>query len=424
MNAMKKITVVGAGISGLSSAYLLSSQYEVTLYEKNAYIGGHSRTLKIDVESQDILVDTGFIVFNYHTYPHLTKLFERLNVPVKKSDMSFGVSIDNAWLEYGSKNLNTLFAQRGNVLKPKFLRLIRDILKFNKVSKQHIANDSLDDSVSLGEYLTTLKVSQWFKDYYILAMGGAIWSTPLAQMYDFPAKTFIRFFQNHGLLETDAPVQWYTVDGGSQAYVMRLVQALKTQGVQFGSGVTEVKRDDKGVTVVSKSGEHRYDAVVFACHSNEALDLLETPTLLEMNALSAIQYKPNQVILHCDESFMPQRRKAWSSWVYLSERQHDDSDHVSLTYWMNNLQGLPTQVPILVTLNPSKMPAEDKIFNHHVFEHPQFDDKALKAQQQLQAMQGDNRTYFCGAYLRYGFHEDGIHSAVQVAEKLGCKTPW
>lgn len=421
---MKKIAVIGAGISGMSSAYLLSQQYQVTLYEKNAYIGGHSRTLKIHVNGQDIFVDTGFIVFNYHTYPHLTKLFERLNVPIKKSDMSFGVSIKDAWLEYGSKNLNTLFAQRSNLLKPKFLRLIRDILKFNKRSKQHIIADDLDDNLSLGAYLETLGVSQWFKEYYILSMGGAIWSTPLDKMYDFPAKTFIRFFQNHGLLETDAPVQWYTVDGGSQAYVSRLVEALKTQNVVFGSGVELVQRNDNGVTVKSKNGEHHYDAVVFACHSNEALDLLESPSLTEMSALSAIQYQPNQVILHSDSSFMPKRKKAWSSWVYLSESQQDCSDHVSLSYWMNNLQGLPTDEPILVTLNPSRLPAQDKIYNQHTFEHPQFDDKALKAQKTLQTIQGENHTYYCGAYLRHGFHEDGIHSAVVVAEMLGCKTPW
>ncbi|MFT4694464.1 MAG: putative NAD/FAD-binding protein [Francisella sp.] len=417
---MQKIAIIGSGISGLASAYLLKDKYDITLYEKNNYHGGHARTLDINQTP----IDTGFIVFNYETYYHLTRFFKQLNIPIDKSNMSFGVSIKNGKFEYGSSGFKSLIAQKSNLLKPSFYKMIKDILKFNKISNQHLKDKTLDENTSLAEYLDILKVGKWFRNYYLLAMGACIWSTPLQKMYEFPALSFIRFFDNHGLLTTTGPIQWYTVQGGSKKYVSKVVNELKASNITFKAAVTKVSRADKVTITDINEDIQKYDKVIFACHSDEVLKLLDEPTSDEKSLIGAIKYQPNSVILHTDESIMPKRKKAWSSWNYLSKDINDNRQVVSLSYWMNNLQPLDTNINYFVTVNPDTKPQDSKIINEYNFSHPVFDKKAIQAQSQIELIQGQNNTYFCGAYLRYGFHEDGILSAVTVAEKLDVKTPW
>ncbi|MBK2093270.1 NAD(P)/FAD-dependent oxidoreductase [Francisella philomiragia] len=417
---MEKVAVIGSGISGLAISYLLKEKYDITLYEKNNYYGGHARTLEVNSTP----VDTGFIVFNYDTYYHLSRLFKHLDVPVAESNMSFGVSIKNGKFEYGSSSIKSLFAQWSNIFRPSYYKMIKDILKFNKISRQHLENNTLDENISLAEYLESINVGNCFKDYYLLAMGACIWSTPLEKMYDFPALSFIRFFDNHGLLTTTKPVQWYTVKGGSKVYVDKIITQLKSANVKFAPQATNVTRTHKTLITDINNNTIEYDKVIFACHSNEVLELLGDADSDEKKLISAIKYQPNSVILHTDASIMPKRKAAWSSWNYLSAETKDKRDVVSLSYWMNNLQPLDTNIDYFVTVNPDQKPDPQKIINEHTFDHPVFDKKAIQAQKDFDKIQGLNNTYYCGAYLRYGFHEDGILSAVNVANKLGIKTPW
>ena len=418
---MKKIAIIGTGISGLASAYLLKDKYEITIYEKNNYYGGHSRSLIVE---DDVSVDTGFIVFNYETYHNLISFFKHLNIPIAKSNMSFGVSINNGEIEYGSGGFKNLIAQKSNLFNPCFYKMIRDIFKFNKISKLHLENNTLNEEISLEQYLSKMNVGKWFKDYYLLSLGACIWSTPLKKMYDFPALSFIRFFSNHGLLTTTGPIQWYTVKGGSKMYVDKTVKELKKSNIKFKLAAIKINRSEKISITDINNDVVDYDNVIFACHSNEVLQLLEKPTDDEKSFLGDIKYQPNSVILHTDETIMPKRKNAWSSWNYLSKDLDDTSKTVSLSYWMNNLQPLDTKKDYFVTVNPEIKPKKSKIINEHIFSHPIFDKKAIKAQKQIELIQGQNNTYFCGAYLRYGFHEDGIFSAVKLAEKLSVKIPW
>ncbi len=416
-----KIAIIGSGISGLGAAYLLHKKYDITLYEKNAYLGGHSRTLDIPVKDKIIPVDTGFIVFNYRNYPYLTALFEHLNVPIAKSDMSFGVSIQNNYLEYGTQFISNMFAQKRNILRPAFLKMIWDVLRFNRHSHQYC---DMDTSISLGQCLDELYMGEWFKQYYLLAMGGAIWSTSPHKMLDFPAKTFIQFFKNHGLLTVNDQPQWYTVKGGSKEYVQRIASHFK-EHIKLNCGVKKVIREAHQITLIDEHGEQQaYDQVIFACHSDQVLHLLHNPTHDEQHIIGQIDYQPNTIIVHSDINFMPKRRKAWSSWVYLSEEKEHHHNSVSLSYWMNNLQPLNTDTPIIVTLNPHKKPDADLIYDEYTFEHPVFDEAAIMAQDQLDHIQGKDRLWFCGAWQGYGFHEDGLSSAVQVAQQLDAELPW
>ena len=421
----EKIAIIGSGISGLSVAYLLKNKYDLTLYEKNEYYGGHSRTKIIESGKAPIPIDTGFIVFNYKTYPNLTSLFNLLEVPVQKSKMSFGVSIRNGELEYASQSLRSLFSQFRNIFNPSFLMMIRDIIKFNRISKKRLRMGDLDSSLSLNEYLNELGVTEYFKVHYLLPMGASIWSTPMKGMYDFPAKTFIRFFNNHGLLSISCPVQWYTVKGGSIVYIKKLMDTLTLSNLKKNTGAISVKRSENQVTILDKLGHEKiFNKVIFATHSDEALSLLEQPSSIEKELLSSIPYQDNTMYLHSDESFMPHSKKSWASWVYLNETINDDKDQISLSYWMNNLQNLSTKNNYFVTLNPSKPPKYGTIHDQHVFSHPVFTQNAIDSQSKIQNIQGDNNTFYCGAYLRYGFHEDGIWSATRVAKKLGIKLPW
>lgn len=415
---IEKIAIIGSGISGLSASFLLKDHFDITLYEKNGYYGGHARTVFTKAR---LPIDTGFIVFNYQTYPHLTALFELLGVPVKKSSMSFGVSIDNGAIEYGSERLSSLFAQKRQLFNPKFLMMLRDIVKFNNAAKKFLANDHLNHDLTLAEFLQSIHVGEYFRHYYLLPMGASIWSTPSSQMHDFPAITFLRFFNNHGLLNINAPVQWYTIDGGSKVYTDKIIDRLNNANVAFRPGVDYVKRSKEQVVITDKHGSTQtFDKVIFATHSDEVLKLLESPTTQEYEYLGAINYQDNHMVLHSDQTLMPKRKKAWSSWVYLS----DSDQSISLSYWMNNLQSLASENDYFVTINPAIFPQADTIVDQHIFRHPVFDHAAIIAQQKLMTIQGQNNTYYCGAYLRYGFHEDGIFSAVEVARMLGVNAPW
>lgn len=417
----KKIAIIGTGISGLGAASLLYPHHDIYVYEKGDYIGGHSRTIDVDTADGAIPVDTGFIVFNKRNYPLLTRLFEFLQVPIVQSDMSFGASIDKGWLEYGTRKPGDFFAQKRNLLRPAFWGMIHDILKFNKSAKTYL---SQDPSFTLGECIDSLGVSPWFRDYFLLAMGGAIWSMPLADMLRFPASTFIRFFENHGLLTINDHPQWYTVNGGSREYVRRLSAPFQKR-IYLRRGVEKVWRDHTGVIVEDQRGERQiFDEVVFACHADQALRMIADVSTHEQAILSAFKYQPNRAVLHSDTSFMPMRRNAWASWVYLAEGKRDENPRVSLSYWMNNLQPLKTKQPLIVTLNPGHEPNPQLVVDDFMFEHPVFDAAAINSQAKIDGIQGHNRLWFCGAYQCYGFHEDGLGSAVKMAARMGISPPW
>lgn len=414
-----RIAIIGTGIAGLGAAYLLHPHHEIVVFEKNLSLGGHARTVDVVVDQTDVAVDTGFIVFNKRNYPHLTGLFDHLNVPYAKSDMSFGASIDDGWLEYGSVGIRSLFAQKRNMFRPAYWRMLKDIVRFNKQAHHHMASTK-----PLGEVLNEMGMGDWFRRYYLLAMGAAIWSMPLESMLKFPARTFLRFFENHGLLTVSDHPQWYTVQGGSRNYV-NLVSASFLEKVRLGVQILTVDRDAGGVTITLKdSSQEQFDKVIFACHPDQAMAMLKKPTDKEKAIIGAFRYQPNRAVLHTDVSLMPRRRRAWTSWVYRSEGKSDNKPVVSLSYWMNNLQPLPVKTPLLVTLNPGHEPHPDCCLDEHMFDHPVFDEAAIHAQEQLPTLQGEHHTYYAGAWTRYGFHEDGLLSAVNVAAAFGIVPPW
>ena len=405
---------------GLGAAYLLSPHHDVTLYEKNDYIGGHSRTIDVTITigGQSVPVDTGFIVFNNWNYPNLTGLFKELNVPYEDSDMSFGVCIDEGWLEYSSSGL---FAQRENIFRPAYWKMLFDILKFNKQARKYIEKN---ENITLGQCLDELKMGDWFRNYYLLAMGAAIWSCPLETIMKFPARTFLQFFKNHGLLNVIKRPQWHTVTGGSREYIKILLDHMKDR-LSLEHGAKKVCLKGNSFSVTNSAGqEERYDQVVFACHADEALSLLENPSPKEQEILGAFKYQTNNIVVHHDESLMPKRKSCWASWVYLCEGRDDQKPVVSLSYWMNNLQNFETEEPVIITLNPDRRPHETKVLDEHEFSHPIFDAGAIQAQGRIDEIQGKRGLWFCGAYQRYGFHEDGLWSAVRVAEKMGVKPGW
>ncbi len=426
-----KIAVIGAGISGLGAAYLLSQRHQVTVYEQAATPGGHSRTIDIcpdkdryDQDHQDMIpVDTGFIVFNDRTYPNLIGLFEELKIPTEKSKMSFGVSLDEGWLEYGSGHL---FAQRKNIWRPAFWRMLFDILRFNRQAAAFVARNP---DLTLGDYLDRLGVGRWFREYYLVAMGAAIWSSPTTAITQFPARTFIEFFHNHGLLTINRHPQWYTVSGGSRVYVERIIDILGRRDgcIKLQCRVERVSAKEGTVTIQDHQG-HRdvFDQVVLACHADQALSMVTNPTAQEKKILGCFGYRDNTMIVHQDPSFMPKNKKCWSSWVYLAHRQRagQDQQTISLSYWMNNLQNLDTDQPVLVTLNPHRRPRAACILDEHVFSHPLFDFPAIRAQKDMTTIQGKRGLWFCGAYQGYGFHEDGLLSAIRVSQSLGVWVPW
>jgi hypothetical protein len=413
--APRRIAIVGGGIAGMAAAHQLAPDNAVVLFESAPRLGGHARTV-LAGKRGDQPVDTGFIVFNKVNYPHLVKLFEDLNVPITPSNMSFGASINGGRLQYALRNLDSLFAQRRNLASPAFLRMCRDILHFNK----HAAALAQDPALTIGGLLTALHTGAYFRDYYILPLSGAIWSTPPQDILDFPAQALISFFQNHALMQISGQHPWFTVQGGSVQYVNRLQASLLHHGVdiRLSTPVIAIQRVAGGVMLRGQGGDwEMFDDLILATHSDDSLRLLSDPTAAETAALSAMRYQPNQATLHADASLMPGLRKCWSSWVY-TEPKGARPDKIDLTYWMNALQSIPQDDPLFVTLNANQPIREDLIYDQVTFRHPVYDHAALQAQQQIKAINGQNNTWYCGAWMRHGFHEDGFASAVDVVQAM------
>ena len=414
--APKRIAIVGGGISGMAAAYHLSQTHSVTLYEAEGRIGGHARTVMAGKRG-DQAVDTGFIVYNYANYPHLTRLFAELDVPVAKSSMSFGASFGGGAMEYGLQSLDSLFATRSNIVSPKFLRMVADIFKFNN-NADHVAKDP---DITLNELCDQLRLSQGFRDWYLAPMSGAIWSTPTQNVMDFPAQALVKFFKNHALMSTTGQHQWYTVDGGSIEYVRRLEHALKSRAVAIrkSTPVNAVKRiPGGGVEIKAKGDEWKvYDEVIFATHSDQTLAMLSDATPTERDNLSAVRYQPNRATLHADPNTMPKRKSCWASWVY-TEAADKEGDKIDLTYWMNSLQPIPHDDLLLVTLNSQAPIREELIYDEVDFAHPIYDLAMTAAVERIKATNGTANTWFCGAWMRNGFHEDGYASAYDVVQAL------
>ncbi|WP_135506518.1 NAD(P)/FAD-dependent oxidoreductase [Roseovarius aestuariivivens] len=412
----RKVAVIGAGITGLGAAWRLSEECDVTLYEAEPRLGGHARTIMAGKRG-DQPVDTGFIVFNYANYPNLSRLFDEIDVPVVKSTMSFGASVRAGRLEYGLDGARAFFAQRRNAVSPRFLGMLRDIFRFN-ANAVDLARQ--EGNLTIGEFLDRMRVGPWFRDYYLLPLTGAIWSTPTEKILDFPAHAMIRFMENHALLNYSGQHQWYTVKNGSQEYVSRLAGLLESRGVALrpGTPVSAIRRTDIGAEVRAEGAEWVYfDEVILATHGDVSLRLLSDPSVQERQALGAVRYQANDMVLHADTSVMPKRRAVWSSWNYAEGPARRDGQ-IDITYWMNSLQPIPMDDLHFVTLNSNRPIREDLIYDQAVMHHPVYDKGMIAAQQSVRAFNGTDGTWFCGAWLRNGFHEDGLATGLEVAEAI------
>ncbi|MGO9357937.1 MAG: NAD(P)/FAD-dependent oxidoreductase [Xanthobacteraceae bacterium] len=424
-----RIAVIGTGIAGNAAAWALSKRYPVTVYDRELRPGGHSHTVTINYDGTAMAVDIGFIVYNELNYPELTALFAQLGVGTVESCMSFSVSADGGrfeWMGGGSDAVTTargLFAQPANLLSPSYLRMLREIPAFNSASVSDYRTGRLA-GLTLGDYLATQRYSRRLLVDYLAPMGAAIWSTPAAQMLDFPAENFVAFFNNHRLLQFDRPV-WRTVSGGSRTYVDKMTASFRNR-LRLGCAVTAIERKPRGVVIAdSHGGREVYDHVVIAAHSDQALTMLQDADPAERAVLGALPYTPNTVYLHRDPRLMPRRRRAWASWNFLRwTRQGSAPNDVAVTYWMNRLQGIPADKPVFVSLNPPFEPDPALTFGSYLCHHPQYDAGAFAAQKRLGEIQGGRQTWFCGAWTGYGFHEDGLRSGLEVAEALGGEIPW
>lgn len=423
-----RVAVVGAGIAGLAAALRIGESHRVTLFDPRETLGGHANTVDVRVDGMDFPVDTGFLVYNERTYPNLVALFAELEVPVAASDMSFSVSVGPHWREWCGSDLASVFAQPSNLLRPRFWRMLRDILRFNReatalaLAQSGPAADPATAArlgMPLGEFLDRERYSAGFRDDYLLPMAAAIWSCPIDTMRDFPVGSFVRFFHNHGLLQVENRPQWFTVRGGSREYVARIRSRL--QDVRAGQAVLAAARGAAGgVQITTASGTEHFDEVVFACHPNQTLELLRDASAREREILGAIRYQPNRAILHTDPALLPKRRRAWAAWNYFS-RGGKAEPAVSVSYLLNRLQPLPCRSPVMVTLNPLQEPDRGHVLAEFEYEHPVFDRGAVAAQQRLHEIQGLNRAWFAGAWTCYGFHEDGLRSGLDVARELKAR---
>jgi len=414
-----KIAIIGSGISGMAAAYYLANKHQVTLFEAGPRLGGHTATINLEDKGRKLAVDTGFIVFNDWTYPNFIELLNELKVTSQNTEMSFSVSDTLSGLEYAGTNLNTLFAQRKNILSAAHMRMLRDILRFNRGVEKDIQTSQSVSLMTLGAYLKAFNYSKRFIDYYIVPMGAAIWSCRQSDMLKMPLEFFVRFFRNHGLLNIRERPQWKVIQGGSQAYIKPLTEKYK-DNIRLNTPVLSVDRNITGsyVTLETDSGEETFDHAIFACHSDQALACLADPGPLEAEILSAIPYSKNEVVLHTDTSLLPQNRRCWSSWnVQLGE----DNEIPRLSYNMNILQGIVSEQTYCVSLNSTARINPDKIIGIYHYDHPVFTTKGINAQQRWEQINGKRNTWFCGAYWRNGFHEDGVWSAKRIAEKLNSQ---
>ncbi|MDX1676851.1 NAD(P)/FAD-dependent oxidoreductase [Arsukibacterium sp.] len=416
-----RIAVIGGGISGMLSWYLLQQKHQVTLFEANDYLGGHTATVDVEIAGKSYAIDTGFIVFNNWTYPVFNKFINELGVEKLDTEMSFSVKNTEQNLEYNGNTFASLFAQKRNIFRPSFWRMLVDIVRFNKLGKQLVAEDHADLDLKLGEFLQKYRFGDGMRDNYLLPMGAAIWSAGLTEMPLFPVRFFLRFFNNHGLLNLADRPQWAVIKGGSKRYVEALINKLGRQNLRLSQRIASVVRREQGVTLHFANGEtEQFDKVVFACHSDQALALLGSDATADEQAiLGAIAYQQNEVVLHTDTRLLPERRAAWASWNYNLDAA--ERHRATLTYNMNILQRLEAPVTFCVTLNNSNAIASDKILGRYRYAHPVYNMMTMAAQLQRKVINGQNNSYFCGAYWYNGFHEDGARSAVDVAAMFGIQ---
>ncbi len=415
-----KIAVIGSGISGLSAAWLLSKKHDVTVYESNSYIGGHTNTVDILDAGEKIAVDTGFIVYNEPAYPNLTRLFDHLGVETVATEMSFSVSVAQGALEYAGNGLDRLFAQRRNIVSARFWRMLLDVRRFYKHAPIDAATSS---DMTLGEYLITHRYSHAFIEDHLYPMAAAIWSMSPARVSEYPFAPFINFCVNHGLLLFRNRPLWRTVRGGSREYVKKITENF-TNAVRLDDPVERVIRHPDCVEIKSRRGSQQFDQVVICSHADQTLGMLADPDEAEKELLGCFHYTENKTLLHCDPALMPRNRSVWSSWNYLSENRRLDPA-LTVTYWMNSLQGLKTGRPLFVSLNPYIQPRADMVYKEMTYHHPIFNQETLAAQKKLWSLQGRRRTWFCGSYFGFGFHEDALQSGLAVAEQLsGARRPW
>ena len=415
---MRRVAIVGSGIAGLAAAHELAAEAQVTLYEAGDYFGGHTHTVDVTLDGINAGVDTGFLVFNHRTYPRLVELFKQLEVPTAASEMSFSVQVPQQGIEWSGCDLNTVFAQRSNLLRPRFLGMLAQILRFNRLATG-IAQAGSEASMAepIGEFLSRHGFGETFRDWYLLPMLGCIWSCPTDQMLRFPVATMIRFCHNHGLIQVSHRPQWHTVVGGSRVYVQKMLAHIADARPR--TPVRAVRRVAGGAIVVTDHGSERFDEVVLACHSDQALALLADARDDERALLGAIRYQPNLAVLHTDETVLPRRKLAWAAWNYeRAAHKAREQSAVCLHYLINRLQPLPWTTPVVVSLNPVRSIAIDKVIGRYDYSHPVFDAAAIDAQRRLPSIQGRASTWFCGAWTRYGFHEDGLMSGLAVSAAL------